>query len=662
MAGLLNIGLTGLNAAQAQLVTTSHNITNAGVDGYHRQSVIQSNATPQFSGVGFFGQGTQIASVTRSYNQYLENQVLNSNASLASFSSYNSQISQINNLLGDSTSGLSPALESFFAGVQEVASNPTSLASRQSLISGAEAMVSRFQSMDARLSEIRSGLEGEIASTVTQINTYAGAIAEMNQRIATAQVAGPSVAANDLLDQREQLVSELNKLVKVSAVTETNGSVSVFMGSGQSLVVGSTVNKLATVQDPSDPQRSMIAITSDSGASNTLPESLISGGALSGLLAFRRESLDPAQNTLGLVALGIAETFNAQHQLGTDLDGVLGGAFFNSPAPTVMPAISSARVAIEDVSQLSSSDYLLTWDGTNYSMKAVGGSAIALTLQADGSYSGGGINFSISNPSQIPPTGLLIQPTRYAASNLSVAISDPRKVAAGDPVSVAPGNYSGAVSDRIEGVKTLSVGGIDANSDGLADFSPITLSFSANAFTASSGTLERYDASAGSWVASGAYNPATDSSGARFRVTDAQGGVDYSFEFTAVGAWASGESLVFSPTAAGVSDNRNAVALGALQTSKLMFAGSSGTATATLQSVYAQMVTQVGNKTREVQVNEKAQETLLTQATDARDGLSGVNLDEEAANLMRYQMAYQSAAKVMSVAQTLFDEVLAISR
>ncbi|MBR0565939.1 flagellar hook-associated protein FlgK [Azoarcus sp. L1K30] len=662
MAGLLNIGLSGLNAAQAQLLTTGHNITNAGVEGYHRQSVIQSNATPQFSGAGFFGQGTQIASVTRSYNQYLESQVLTSSTRQSQFATYNNQISQINNLLADSTSGLSPVLEAFFAGVQEVASNPTSIASRQSLISSAEAMVSRFQTMNARLDEVRQGVEGEIESTVSQINMFAGAIADMNARIALAEVAGPSVAANDLHDQREQLISELNKLVKVSSVTESNGSVSVFIGSGQGLVVGGTANTLGAVQDPVDPERHAIALIAPNGQASVLPESLVTGGSLGGLLAFRSESLDPAQNSLGLVALGIAETFNSQHNLGIDLDGILGGDFFNSPAPSIKPAISSASVSIDDVSQLTASDLVLTWDGSNYSLKTTDGASVALTLQTDGSYTGGGVRFSIGDPTQIPTNGLLIQPTRYAAGRISVIVSDPRDVAAGDPVSVAPGAYNGVVSDRIKGLKTMSIGGIDGNSDGKADFSPITLSFSANSFTASAGTLERFDPNSGSWSATGSYDPSTDSAGALFRVTVGVSPSDYSFEFSAVGAWTDGESLVFSPTAAGVADNRNAVALGALQTSKQMFAGASGAPTATFQSVYAQIVTQVGNKTREVQVNEAAQASLLTQAMDARDSLSGVNLDEEAANLVRYQMAYQSAAKVMGVAQTMFDEILAISR
>ncbi|THF65720.1 flagellar hook-associated protein FlgK [Pseudothauera nasutitermitis] len=675
MASLLNIGLTGLNAAQAQLLTTGHNITNAAVEGYHRQTVVQTTQNPNYSGVGFFGQGTKIAAVTRSYNAYLENQVLTSSTRLAELTAYEGHIRQINNLLGDATSGLSPALEGFFQGVQEMAANPTSEAARQSLISTAEALVSRFQTLDARISEVREGVESEIISTVAQINMYAQAIAEMNQRITLAQVGGPTVAANDLLDQRDQLVAELNKLIRVETVEDDSGALNVFIGSGQGLVVGNTATQLAAVRDPNDPQRNVVALVSQSGVENILPESLLTGGSLGGLLSFRRETLDVAQNSLGLIAVGIAEAFNAQHRLGVDLDGVLGNDFFNSPTPVLKPAVTGATAAITDYSALTASDYLLTYDGTNYALRTTAGESIALTVDAGPppSFSGGGVQITLPNgAADIPAHGLLIQPVRFAARDISVGISDPRKLASGDPVNAAlvTGTGNGTLSDLITGVRTLSVNGIDGNGDGKADFASIGLSFDTATDTLSvtgTGTLYRFDTASQSWVAGGAYDPDVDSSGVRFRylsdpADDPNDPAAFAFEFTAKGSWTDTTEVAFAPTEAGVADSRNAVNLGALQTTKLMLSGSAGNPTATFQSVYASMVTLVGNKTREVQVNMTAQQALLDQATDARDSLSGVNLDEEAANLVRYQMAYQSSAKVMSVAQTLFDTILTIAR
>lgn len=668
MSGLLNTGLTGLNAAQANLLTTGHNITNAGVAGYHRQTVIQSNNTPLGTGVGFFGRGTQIETITRSYSQYLENQVSTSANRLAEYNTYNQNISQINNLLADSTSGMSPALEKFFAGVQEVASNPTSVAARQTLISSAQALVSSFQTMDARLTEVRQGVEGQISTTVDQINMYAGAIAEMNNRIMQANIGGGHVP-NDLLDQREMLIAGLNELVKVNAVTDANGAVSIFIGTGQSLVVGTQTTTLAAVPDPNDPQRNTLALMSQNGVANLLPEKLITGGSLGGLIAFRNESLDPAQNQLGLIALGIAETFNAQHALGVDLNGELGGEFFKSPAAVLKPAIAGSSAVITDVSALTASDYLLRYDTVSgaYTLKTLTGESIPLT-QNGNVFSGGGMEITIGNLADIPSQGLLIQPTRYAARDLLVGITDPRKVAAGDPVSAAltVGPGDGVLSSFVTDVKTLATGGIDGNSDGTADFAPITLQYdsAAGQLVVSGGTIERYDPATDTWVAGGSYDPNVDTSGARFRVLSNPADPEaFAFEFTAKGDWQPADATVtFSPSVAGVADNRNAVALGALQTTKVLLASAGGKPTATFQATYAALVTSVGNKTREVQVNQKAQEALLDQAQTARDSLSAVNLDEEAANLIRYQQAYQAASKVMSIAQTLFDEVLSIAR
>lgn len=476
MAGLLGIGLTGINSAQANLLTTSHNITNANTPGYNRQTTVITTNDPLFSGAGFFGQGSKVDSVRRQYDQFLGQQVLNASARKEEFSAYGAQISQLDNLLADPNAGLSPALADFFAGVQDVATNPASVPARQALISSAESLAARFNSLDTRLNEIRDLNEGQIVSTVDSINAYARQIADMNQRIGVLQVGGPSIPANDLLDQRDNLVTELNKLVKVSTFTESDGSLSVFVGSGQSLVVGSAVSQLVVAPDssvPADPFRGEIRLATPDNGSVLLPDSLFTGGQFGGLLKFRSETLNPTREQLGQIAVSVASQFNTQHAQGVDLDGVAGGAFFT------------------DIS-------------------AMAGNPVSL---------------------------------RSAAGAFSVAIGDPRDVAAS------------------------------------------------------------------------------------------------------------------STTLPGASNNENALKLAALQSTRVMNGN-----TATFQSSYSQLVSFVGNKTREVQIGEAAQEAQLQQATDAQQALSGVNLDEEAANLIRYQQSYQAAARVMSVAGTLFDEILSIAR
>ena len=678
MAGMLNIGVTGLNAAQAQLNTTSHNITNAGTTGFHRQSVSQAAVEPLFTGAGFFGQGTKVSSITRSYNQFLEGQVLQADNRRSQYAAYSAQVGQINNLLADSTTGLSPALANFFAGAQEVASNPTSVAARQAMISNAQSLASRFQSLNTRLEEIRDGVEGSIVQTVESINTYARAIAEMNQQIVVAQAGGAGTPANDLLDQRDQLLAELNKLVKISVTQETdgakaNGAVSVFIGSGQPLVLRGTVSEFEVIPSAADPQRAAISMKAPGGNTIELAERLLTGGELGGLLEFRSTSLDAAQNELGLIALGITETFNAQHKLGVDLEGVLGGDFFKPLVPTVLPAVAGVSVAIADVSAVQATDYRVAVSGGSLRLLAGDDEVASLSLSPAPTWpvplTGGGIAVTLPSAASIPADGLLIRPTRNAARDIAVAISDSRQIAAGSPVSVEL-SLANQGSAKASNIDVRRVAGMDGLGNRVPDFPAFDLSFGAGSLSVPAGyTIERLRqvATTGEWVpdsgyplgtSASTYDASSDGAGVQFRL---RGPGAYEFDFRVSGTPAAGDAFEFAPSAAGVADNRNAVALGALQTKKVLLADG-GRPTATFQSAYAQTVTTIGNKTREVQVNEAAQDTLLQQATTTRDSLSGVNLDEEAANLVRYQLAYQASARVMTVAQRLFDELINIGR
>lgn len=468
MAGLLSIGITGINASQANLFTASHNITNANTPGFNRQQAVVSSRDPQFSGAGFYGQGVGVDGVRRQYDQFLSQQVLNASMRKEEFSAYHALAGQVDNLLADESSGLSPALADFFRGVNDVASNPSSVPARQAMISLAESLASRFNSMNTRLNEIRNISEGQITSTVEQINVYAKEIASINKRIGEVQFASTGAPPNDLFDQRDHLVAELNKLVKVNTFSDSSGNVNVFIGTGQSLVFGTSAATLTVAPSAADPLRGEVHMSAPGGVTIPMAESMFGGGQLSGLLRARSETLDRVQDELGAIAIAVAGQFNALHVGGVDLNGNPGGNFF------------------ADIGAVSA---------------------------------------------------------RHAAGMFAVAVSDPAAVAAA------------------------------------------------------------------------------------------------------------------STTNPGIGNNENALLLARLQTDKGMLGG-----TATFQSAYSQTVSFVGNKTREVQIGERAQAAQLEQATAVQQALSGVNLDEEAANLIRYQQAYQAAARVMSLAGTLFDEVLSIAR
>ena len=517
MSSLLNIGLTGVNAAQGQLITTSHNIANADTDGYHRQRVIQASQAPVFSGVGFFGTGTQMTAVTRAYDQFLEGQVLSAGTRKSAYEAYAAQIRQIDNLLADPSAGLSPSLDAFFAGVQEVAANPTSTAARQSLLSSAQALVGTFHALDARLTEIREGVEYDIRATVDQINTYATAIAELNQRIVVAQAAGTGKPANDLLDQRWQLVTELNDLIQVSTKVQDDGMLSVFIGSGQSLVDSNHATKLAAVPGRNDPQRYDVAIVPPNGAPIVIPERLLSGGGqLAGLLDFRRESLDSTQNRLGMIAVSVASAFNNQHKLGVDLEGALGQDFFSLPAPRVIP--SNAAVVgfnfdtnpdaddIGNLGLLTDADYELRFDGANYIVTNLDTRASKPLTAPTDSFEGLRIDLPVT-PVLTAGQTALIQPTRYMARDMATAINDPRQIAAANPViGEVPTTNIG--TGKISDIVMSDVSGVISAWDATLTFNANTLTFTGTgSFTLTPAT----------------FNPGTMSSGATYTLTDSSG-------------------------------------------------------------------------------------------------------------------------------------------
>lgn len=645
---LLNIGLTGLYAAQAQLSTTSHNITNAATPGYHRQSVIQGTQDPALLGGLFFGRGTEVNSVARSYSQFLETQLMLTDTKRMEYGAYNQQISQIDNLLADPNSGMSPAMAQFFAAVQDVAANPSNIASRQAMLSNAESLVGRFRMLDNRMNEIRQGVEYDIEASVETINGYARQIADLNQQIITTQALAGGSPANDLLDMRQQAVMELNQLIKVSTVPQADGSLAVFIGSGQSLVLGANVMTLGAIPSQNEANRQLITLVDDRGVVTEIPERLLDGGSLGGLLAFRREGLDPTQRSLGLIATAFATAFNNQHKLGMDLDGILGGDFFRlGPVDVQPPGAAGLEIDPDRVGELTADNYSLSLDGGVYTMTN-------LTTGTSAEVTVGDVFEGLRVTSLDMAAGdrpAYIQPMRYAAGGIATAIADPRKIAAADPVggSVASTNTGSASISELRMVDTTGLAALPE-----VDFPPLSVTLDSDG--AGNFTLTPSDTSYSFSPAT--YNPATEGTGKVFTVTSADG---YIFEFKLSGTPADTDRIDFAPNVGGVADNRNATRLGALQTEKLLFSAG-GQPTATLNNAYAQLVSRVGNKTREVQAGEKAQTALYAEAKKAHDSFSGVNLDEEAANLIRYQMAYQASGRVMSVAQRLFDEIVSIGR
>ncbi|MFZ1851075.1 MAG: flagellar hook-associated protein FlgK [Nitrosomonas sp.] len=631
---IINIGISGLLTAQNQLHTTSHNISNANTTGFKRQEVLQDTNVPQSSGAGFVGKGVHTTTVQRIYSQFLVSQSLQVQAQSQSLDVNYTQIKQLDNMLAEATSGLSPTLQKFFSAVQDVATNPSMIPSRQSLLSGSEALVSRFQALDERMSQMRNGVNEQITSHVEEINSLSKQVAEVNQQILLAEGSAAGQPANDMLDQRDSLISSLSKLINVDTIAQSDGSINVYVGNGQALVVGSRAMSLEAMKNPTNPNNLTLGIVS-SGKTIQLPEEQITGGALSGLFAFRNDALDNAQNSLGRIAITLAQNFNEQHRLGMDLNGNMGGDLFQVATPKVISALtnsgtSSISAAITDYGTLTTSDYEFSYDGTNYSLTRLSDNTFVSTTVTPSSstpFTFDGI--SVTNASLSVGDKFLIQPTINGAKDIAVNIHDTTKIGAAGPNRTGSALSNSGTGVISPGVVTTSPA--DANLQ-----QPLTITFHAP-----------YD---------GQYDVTGTGSGLPATNQVYTSGADITFNgytFQISGEPAANDVFTVTPNSNGSADNRNALLLGALQTKSTLDNGN-----ATYQLSYGQLVSQIGNKTRELDVTSKAQANLLNQTEKSMESISGVNLDEEAANLMRFQQAFQASSKVIEISEKLFSSIL----
>lgn len=633
-----SVGVGALNAAQLGLSTAGHNIANVNTDGFHRQAISQATNVPIMTGAGFVGQGAHVDTVKRVYSQFLDSQVLQAQTQGAHLDTYQTEIKQIDNILADPSSGLSPALQDFFKAVGDVATNPQSIPSRQALISSANAMVTRFQTLDQRFTEVRDGVNSQITESVNSINSLAQQIAKINDQIVV-QTGSTNQPANDLLDTRDNLVSQLNQLVRATVVKQDDGTFNVFIGNGQPLVVGQQTFKLVAIPSPEDQRR--IEVGYQSGATTVLlPNNSLTGGSLGGLLDFRLTTLDPAQNALGRVALGLAKTFNDQHALGQDLNGALGGNFFATPKPTVLASTNNNAASgvlsavLSNASQLTTSDYRIQVTGTGPNAYQITDLATNVTTTG---LSDATMATAIPGLTLTPPGTLnvgdvfTVQPTRFAARDIALSNTiNTTTIAAAAPVVVnAATTNTGAAKVTANSITSTPLPAL-----------PITLTYN----TATS------QFSYGAGPTTVAYVPGTPMT------------ISGNIQVTMTGTPGNGDQFTIGPNTNGVSDNRNALLLAKLQTANTMEANAAGVATTSYQGAYSQLVSQVGNKSAEVQVTAKAEANLLTQAKSSQQALSGVNLDEEAANLLRFQQAYQAAGKMMQIATLMFDTLLQIGR
>lgn len=544
MADMLNTSLSALVSYQQALTTTSHNISNANTEGYSRQRVDFSTRIPDLSGVGAIGSGVQIEAIRRVFDQSINDQVQGGTASYNQQDTIYVLSAQVQTLLSDSNTGLDSAMSQFFNTLQGVVNDPSSQSARRVLLDDARALVNRFNDLDSQFTALDQTLNTQVRTSVNDINGLTSRIAALNGDISRALTQAGNSPPNDLMDQRDQALVALNKLVRVSTSGQGDGSLNVYTGSGQPLVLAGVASTLSVAAGEFNPLQARVMIQGNVDLTDSLQ-----GGVLGGTLAFRRDVLDPVRGQLGLIGRSLADQFNTQHRLGGDLTGQPGGDFFTVPAPRSQPSSENSGTAtvstgIADLAQITGRDYRLRYDGSSWRL------------------------FSQPDEQPVIMAGAGTAASPFTAEGLSITVSAGAQ--AGDefqllPAATVPGGLQLAISDPVR-----------------------------------------------------------------------------------IAAAASGGA---------VGDNRNALALAAVENRKTLIGG-----TASLQDQMRSMLSQVASSTRQAEVNRQSQSMLLDQATSRRDSVSGVNLDEEAANLMRFQQAYQAAAQAISVSNTIFETMISAFR
>lgn len=660
---LLSIGLSGLNASQTALSTTGNNITNVNTAGYTRQSTSQVTSAEQFAGRYYVGTGTTVQDVRRMYSEFLANQLRGATSVDSDAQTYLSQVNQIDSLLSDSTTGLSKVMQNFFASLQTAAATPTDAASRQLVLTQAANLAQRFNSISTQLGTQNSYVNTQMDSLAGQVTDLAKTIAQYNQAIIAAEAGGAS--ANDLQDKRDQAVLQLSDMIGVSVVKQ-GSSLNLYLGSGQPLVVGANASTLTAGPSANNP--SQFSLSLSSGSSTMDVTSVVTGGQMGGLLRYRNDVLNTTQNELGRMAIVLADTFNSQLAQGLDLNGNFGAELFKdindasvignrSLANTHNTGTGNLNVNITDSSALTTSDYEVTFtSATGFTVKRSSDGTVLgtgdLTDNPPKEFDG----FSLSQQSVGTVQAgdrFTVIPTRTAAADISVTMTDSNRLAFASPV-VASNTTGNIGSGTISGTNLTST--LDASNGAALSASikaglPVKLVFDA----ASGGTqgYTIYD-SAGNSLGTGNIVPGQSND---ISIT-VPGSPSFSFQTTIAGYPGQGDSFGVAFNSNGDADNSNAQKLINLQTAKTVGSGTGSGSGMSLTGAYSSLTETVGATANQAKLDATATGAVLTQAQGSRDSLSAVNLDEEAANLVKFQQYYTASAQIIKTAQTLFDTLI----
>ncbi|WP_397572205.1 flagellar hook-associated protein FlgK [Silanimonas sp.] len=626
MPSILGNGTSALLAFQRALATSSHNIANATVDGYTRQRVELSNRPGDGLRNNYIGAGVQIASITRLSDTLVTNRLLDSQGEIGRLDLVNGFALRIDQLFTDATTGLAQPFSAFFDAAQGVAAEPASQAARTELLGRAEALVARFDQLQGGLDQIDREINARLTGGAEEVNRLASEIARLNVEIARN---GPANASPDLLDQRDRLVAQVATLTGVTTLPQEDGSLNVFTTGGQPIVVGATASRFVTVQDDFRNDRVVLALETTTGTVRLGAGSI--AGQLGGALSSRAELVDAGRAELGRIAATLAEIVNGQSAAGLDLNGNVGTDFFALAAPQPLAnrnntGTATLAVDIADVGALDGVPLEFRFDGANWTARR-GDNGAPVALAGLGTVASpfvvNGIEVVVSGAAAANDR-FLIEPTSNAARDIALAINDPNRIAAASRI-----RPSADLTNLGQG-RVVSLAVLDPANAALT--TPATVQFlTPTTFSLNGGPAQ-------------AYTPGAN--------IDANG-----WRLVLDGVPRAGDTFRVGANVSNSSDNTNMRAWAQLDDSRVLGGGANS-----LNDAIVAQTTRIGSAARETSFSLDSQKAIDEALVQQRESLSGVNLDEEAADLLRFQQAYQAAAQVISIADTIFQTFLSAVR
>ena len=653
----MSLGMRAMAANYAALQVTGHNIANANVAGYSRQRAELSTAQGQFSGAGYFGKGSDVATITRSHNAFLTRETMTTQGLAAKDDARLQQLRQLETVFPTGEQGLGHATQQFLNAFSDLASLPADTSTRQVVLSRAQELAARFSSAGAQVDDMQRLLREDLKSTVQTVNELTSNIAQLNQQIAAAR--GLGQPPNDLLDARDRLLGDLSKQVSITTVAADDGTVGVFAGGGQRLVLGVQASPLVVVNSLGDPSRAAVAVV-DNGVALRLDERSLGGGRMAGLLQFQNNDLVDAQLLLGQMAAAIGGAVNAQQRLGLNLQPPAGSVpsqdMFTLGAPRAQPMgtnqqdangryVGQVALTVVDPAQLQASEYDLRADPANPGGWQLTRLADGLVRSVNPGDEVDGMRIDAGTPPPLAGDKFLLQPVTRAAVDMTALLTDPRDIAAASPLTATVG--AGNTGTVQVGALTITSDAVDPQLTAAITFTDANGAYSWELRDRTSNLL--MSSGTGTWTP-GAPIPATQTPGIN------------GFSLTLQGVPAAGDTLNVAMTSNVAASNGNALALASLRDQRIVGvapqADGSLAGGATATDAYAAAMADVGVRVQGADVIADISGSLAAQAEQARTSEVGVNLDEEAAMLIVYQQSYQAAAKVLQIAQSIFDTLL----